>query len=92
MEEAKMLDHRWLIVFGLLLSLMGVVIFALGLIIPRRRALEVGVSRIPGETEEENCNLPAVCDRLRQARRAMLGMVFLVLGFALQILGNVLFF
>jgi len=87
-----MLDHKWLIVFGLLLSLLGVIIFAMGLIIPRRRALEVGVARIPGETNDENFNLPAVCDRLRQARLARLGLVFLVLGFALQILGNVLFF
>jgi len=87
-----MLDNKWLIVFGLLFSLLGVIIFAMGLIIPRRRALEVGVARIPGESDEENCNLPAVCDRLRQARRARLGLLFLVLGFALQILGNMLFF
>lgn len=83
-----MIVFKWLTVIGLLFSLGGVTIFAWGFIIPKLKAVEVGVSRIPGESVEENLKLPSVCDRLRQARRALLGLVLLVIGFLLQIIGN----
>ncbi|MCL4707741.1 hypothetical protein KJ068_21495 [bacterium] len=81
---------NWLTVTGLLLCLCGVVIFALGFVIPKVQALEVGVARIPGETAEENLGLPAVCDRQRMARRALWGLLFLVAGFMLQIIGHMM--
>ena len=48
-------------------------------------AIALGVSRIAGDTREQNLQLVAVKDRLRQSRNAKIGTCFLVLGFALQI-------
>lgn len=75
-------------IIGLFFSLFGVIIFAYGLIIPRKRALDVGVSRISEDSDEENLNLPHVQDRIRESRHALAGLVLLSFGFFLQIIGT----
>lgn len=82
------MSSNWLIIYGLLFAFLGLAIFVSSFLTPLKRALEVGVARIPGESTEENLKLPSVCDRLRQARRALLGLIFLIIGFALQVVGN----
>jgi hypothetical protein len=70
---------------GLVCDIAGAAVLAWGLLIDEDEALELGQARISGDTREENLELPAVRDRLRQSRNAKWGLAFLVLGFALQI-------
>ena len=48
------------------------------------------VSRIAGDTDDENLKLPAVSDRLGHSRWAIIALVLLVLGFGLQAIGALL--
>ncbi len=80
----------WLTVTGLAADIVGAWILAAGLFISEEEAVELGVTRFAGETDEENLRLPAVKDRLRQSTRAKRGLVLLVLGFLLQALGSLL--
>jgi hypothetical protein len=75
----------WVNVAGLVCDVIGATVLTAGLLISRTRAIELGVSRVSGDTDEENIQLPAVEDRLRQSRNAAIGLAFLVTGFALQI-------
>lgn len=77
----------WLTVVGLGFDIIGTVFLVYGLIISKRKAVELGVSRY-SDTYEGNLKLPAVIDRLKQSRNAMIGLLFLVSGFLLQIIGQ----
>jgi hypothetical protein len=74
----------WLNLIGLALDIIGAAILSYGLFLNRTEAIELGTSRMSGDTEEENLQLPAVRDRLRQSRNAKIGLCLLVTGFALQ--------
>lgn len=81
-------DPRWFSVAGLFCDLIGAGFLALGLIVSKRWAVELGVSRWSGGTEDQQMSLPAVRDRVFQARNATIGVALLGVGFALQIYGN----
>ncbi|HEV2860999.1 MAG TPA: hypothetical protein VGX48_08340 [Pyrinomonadaceae bacterium] len=82
------MDPQLYNLFGLLLCLVGALILALGLIVPRRRALEVSLPRMASESDEQNVCLPSVRDRLREAGFALVGVIVMTLGFLLQIIGH----
>ena len=79
---------EWVNTIGLFCDLIGVIVLSYGLIISEKSALELGVSRLSGSTDNANRKLPAVKDRIKQSRNAAIGMFFLVLGFSLQIIGS----
>lgn len=66
----------------------GAAVLATGLFISKERAIELGVGRWAGDTDDENVKLPAVRDRLNQSRRAVIGLSLLALGFGLQAIGT----
>lgn len=82
------IDPRWFSVIGLFCDLVGAAFLAVGLIVSKQQAIELGVSRWSGGTEEQQSSLPAVRDRIIQARRTKVGLGLLMLGFALQIYGS----
>ena len=82
------MNLQWLNIIGLILTLAGAVALACGLIISRKQALRVGVSRLAGETDQSNLKLPHVRHEKRESRCALLGMFLLILGFLLQIIAN----
>jgi hypothetical protein len=82
------MDAKLFNLFGLVFCAAGAVILACGLIVPRRRALEVGLPRIAADTDEQNVCLPHVRDRIRESRLALIGVAVMTIGFVLQIIGN----
>ena len=84
------MDQKWIDIIGLIFALLGAVLLAIGLIIPRKRAIKAGVSRMSDDTDEKNIYLPHVQDRLRESKYASLGVLLIIIGFILQILGNLL--
>ena len=82
------MNTQWLNVIGLGLDIIGAIILSYGLIIRRKSAIELGVSKWGGNTDEENLKQPKVKDILKQSRNAVIGLVILVLGFILQIIAN----
>ncbi|MCB0260490.1 MAG: hypothetical protein KDH97_00175 [Calditrichaeota bacterium] len=82
------MQNPWLNLLGLIISLCGIIILAAGLIISRRQALKIGVSRMAEDEDQKNIHLPHVRDELRESRFAVLGLLLLVIGFLLQIIGN----
>ena len=79
------MNPRWIDIFGLLLCLSGAILLANGLMISRKQALSIGVSRVADDSDEVNVGLPHVQNKLREARFARIGMILLVIGFLLQI-------
>ena len=69
-----MIEPKWLNVAGLVLNIVGTLIITAGIVVSKKRAVDVGVMRLAGETLEENLQLPAVVDRLRQSRLAKWGL------------------
>lgn len=78
----------WVKVVGLILDSAGAVFLAVGLIVTKERAAELGVPRWAGSTLEENLKLVPVREILRQSRRAVVGSTLLLLGFVLQVIAN----
>lgn len=79
---------HWFNFLGLIFALAGAITLACGLIIPRKRALKVGVTRMVEESDEQNLCLPSVRDRMRESRFALVGIIIMTVGFLLQIIGN----
>lgn len=79
---------KWFTVFGLIFDIVGAAFLSYGLIISKKKAIELGISRICSEDDNENLKLPQVSDRLKQSRNAIIGLTLLVLGFLLQIVGS----
>jgi hypothetical protein len=79
---------EWVNIAGLICDIVGASWLAWGLFLSRDKAIELGVSRFAGDTTEEQLQLPAVKDRLRQSRNAQIGMLFLITGFVLQIIAS----
>ena len=80
--------HQFFDLAGLILALLGAVILAFGLIIPRRKAIKIGVSRMSEDSDDKNIHLPYVRYRIRESQFALIGLVFLIIGFLLQIIGS----
>ena len=76
---------QWVNTVGLLADIFGVSLLSWGLFVSKQKALELGQSRISGDTDEENLKLPAVADRLKQSHFAKIGLSILVAGFLCQI-------
>jgi len=77
---------------GLLFTFLCSLSLARGLFISRKEAIELGVPRWAGESNEENLKLPQVQDRLRQKQWGIIGAILLFIGFAFQIIGLFIFF
>lgn len=82
------MNAKWLDLVGLTFALAGAVILALGLIISRKQALKIGVSRIAEASDDKNLCLPHVRDERRESRFALIGCVLLTIGFLLQIIAR----
>jgi hypothetical protein len=82
------MSPNWWSIIGLVLDLIGASFLAFGLFVSKKTAVSLSVSRYSGGTDDENLELPQVQDRLKQSRNAKRGIVLLVLGFLLQIIGN----
>jgi hypothetical protein len=82
------IDHRWFSVAGQALDFFAALFLLSAAIVSKRKALDLGVPRWAGSTDEENARLPQVQDRLLQSRRATWGLVLLAAGSALQIFGS----
>ena len=79
------MDPKWLDILGLVIAMSGAIVLASGLVISKKQALSVGVSRVAEDSDELNVRLPHVDNKLREARFARIGMILLVIGFLLQI-------
>lgn len=71
---------------GLLLTLIGAVIAAKSVILKQTEALNIGVTRIAGDTDEANMELPHVQNLLASSRGARRGLIYIALGTSLQLL------
>jgi hypothetical protein len=79
---------EWVNVVGLACDIAGAAWLAWGLFISEDEALKLGQAYYSQETRGKNLELPPVKDRLRQSRRAKVGLTILVVGFVLQIAAN----
>lgn len=77
---------KTLLSFSALFSLVGGLAFARGLFISNKQAIELGVSRWGGDTDRENLKLPAVRDRIEQRKYGIIGAIFSIMAFVLQII------
>ncbi len=82
------MNTQYLNIIGLILDLIGAIILTCGLIVNKKTALELWVSKWAGTTNSENLELPQVKDRIKQSRYALWGMGFIIFWFILQILSN----
>lgn len=82
------MNPKWFDLIGLIFALCGAITLACGLIIPQKRALQVGVSRMAEASDDKNICLPHVRDERRESRFALIGCVLLTIGFLLQIIGR----
>ena len=74
----------WVNLVGLVFSAVGAVVIVSGVIVRGVDAVEAVTFGLAGDTPEENLAQPAVQDRLRQSRRAVIGLAFFAVGFVLQ--------
>jgi hypothetical protein len=81
---------KMLMVIGLVLTVLGAGCGFFGVWVDEDQALEIGQSRLSGEYREQDLQLPAVQNLLRQSRLAMSGFVLIGVGTALQIAGVML--
>lgn len=84
------MDFKWLDLIGLFFAMCGAMTLACGLILSRKRALKIGVSRIAEESDDKNICLPHVRDEIRESKFALIGAVLLTIGFLLQIIAALL--
>lgn len=78
---------KWLTVIGLVLTLLGAFCGTYGVWVSPDDAIERGVSRFVGGTQEEMLQLPAVQNLLEQSRFAVAGFVLIGVGTLMQIAG-----
>ncbi len=82
------MNQKWVNLIGLILNILGSIVLCYGLVISKKNAIELGVSRFSADKDDENLKLPQVKDRLKQSRKAIIGMLLLILGFILQVIAN----
>lgn len=74
---------------GLIFNFLGSIFLTFSfLFITKKKALELGVSRWGGSTDEENLKLPNIKNILLQKRWGIAGVLFLTIGFILQFLST----
>lgn len=64
----------------------GTGLLAKATIVSKKDAIELGVSRIAGDTDEENLKLPTVKFFLRQSKIAKSGLWLVIGGIAIQVI------
>ena len=52
--------------------------------VTKAKAIDIGLARWAGSSDEENLKLPAVSNLIAQSRIATFGTILLVIGFAMQ--------
>lgn len=82
------MNAQWLNIIGLFSDIIGALFLSYGLLISKKSAIRLGVSRLCSKDEKENLKLPQVKDRLKQSRNAIIGLSFLTIGFLLQMIAN----
>jgi cell division inhibitor SulA len=82
--------RKRLVIIGLSLTLMGAGSATWGVWLSPDQALDRGVSRLSGDTREQDLQLPAVQNLLEQSRFALLGFILIGAGTVLQIIGEAL--
>jgi len=73
---------------GLFFAFVGTVILIVVQFLSKEQTINIGVTRIAGNTDEENKKLPQVQQLLKQSKYAKIGLVFVALGFLLQFIGS----
>jgi hypothetical protein len=81
----------WLSALGLFFDMVGAWFLTKGLIISEDEALELGLSYWSSDKREESLKDARVQDRLKQSKNAKIGLIFLLIGFSLQLLGSLPF-
>ena len=74
-------------ILGLILNMLGVYLASKGLMITEKQALQIGVSRWSGG-DEEDLKLPFVQEILKQSKQTKRGLIFMFLGFLLQLISS----
>jgi hypothetical protein len=82
------IDQKWFSIIGLFIDLIGAILIGMSVVVKKKEAIELGLSRICSDVEEENLTLPQVQDRLRQSRNTVIGFMVLAAGFIFQIIGS----
>jgi len=73
------MNYHWLDLIGLVFALCGAITLASGIIIPQKRALQVGVSRMAEASDDKNLCLSHVRNEMRESRFALIGCVLLTI-------------
>jgi hypothetical protein len=73
-----------LTLIGQLLTLWGAVVAARAVILTERDAIDIGVTRIAGDTDEENLQLTAVKNLLSASKSAQKGLWLVAIGTIFQ--------
>ena len=74
---------------GLVFNFIGSILLTFSfLFITKKKALEIGMSRWGGSTDEENLKSPNIKNILLQKRFAIAGVLFLTTGFIFQFLST----
>jgi hypothetical protein len=81
---------RWLSIIGLALTLLGAASGTYGVWLSPDQAIERGVSRWSGGPPEQQLELPAVQNLLKQARFAVAGFMLIAVRTAFQIVGHLI--
>ena len=79
--------QKWLIVLGLVTTLLGAGFGFWGVWVTEDQAIEIGVSRLTSPDRAQELQLPAVQNLLWQSRCAMAGFAAIGLGTILQGIG-----
>lgn len=77
---------EWLMEAGMFLTFVGGWVLASILIMSKKEAIETGVTRFAGDTDEEDFKLPMVQLFWRQSRRTIAGMTLITIGCLLQMI------
>ena len=78
----------YLTILGVVFTTIGAVQIGWNDIMSKEKAVEIGVSRVAGETIEENLRLPAVKELLRRNKNSRRGLSLVLLGAAFLILAS----
>ena len=80
----------WLSLVGQVLGLIGALYTIANPFLTKKVALEIGVPRWAGRTDEINEQLPLVQELLKQSHQARIGLAFIATGFLLQALATIM--
>jgi hypothetical protein len=73
-------------IISILVVLFGGYYLARGLWISNKKAIDLGVCRFAGDTDEENLQLPEIQERIRLRRDSKIGFTLLACGSVAQII------